>query len=43
MKITDIVSDSMDKLHKNLLDINEDFKNNNFFDKYILQNIKIKI
>ena len=37
MKITDIVSDSMDKLHKNLLDINEDFKNNTFFDKYILE------
>jgi Fe-S cluster assembly iron-binding protein IscA len=36
MEITDIVKNSMDKLHKNLLDINEDLKNNIFLDKYML-------
>jgi len=37
MEITDIVSNSMDKLHKNLLDINEDLQNNIFFDKHMLE------
>lgn len=37
MEIAEIVKDSMDKLHKNLVDINEDFKNDIFFDKYVLE------
>jgi len=37
MEIAEIVKNSMDKLHKNLVNINEDFKNNIFYDKHILE------
>lgn len=36
MEIKEIISNSMDKLKKNLLDINNELKNNVFLDKYIL-------
>lgn len=36
MEIKEIISNSMEKLNKNLLEINSELKNNVFFDKYIL-------
>jgi uncharacterized protein (DUF302 family) len=36
MEIKEIISNSMDKLKQNLLDINSELKNNLFLDKYIL-------
>jgi hypothetical protein len=37
MEVAEIIRNSMDKLHKNLVNINEEFKNNSFFDKCILE------
>ena len=37
MEINEIVDNSMEKLHKNLLDISEELKKNIFFDKYMLE------